>query len=64
MQTANEGRKYKIDISDWRNEVTINWGAYGSVTIEEAMDFRRALNDAIATATRRQDAIRIEASKA
>lgn len=63
MQTANEDRKFKIDIYDFRNEVTINWGAYGSVSIEHAIAFRNALNAAIEEAIGCRDAIRIEATK-
>jgi hypothetical protein len=48
MQTAKEDRKFKIDIYDFRDEeVTINWAAYGSVSIQDAIAFRNALNAAI-----------------
>ena len=50
-----EGRKFKIDIWDF-GEVTINWGAYGSVSIEHAIEFRDALNAVIEEATGRRDA--------
>ena len=50
-----EGRKFKIDIWDF-GEVTINWGAYGSVSIEHALEFRDALNAAIEEAAGRRDA--------
>jgi hypothetical protein len=43
--------------------VTINWGAYGSVSIEHAIAFRNALNAAIEEAIGCRDAIRIEATK-
>lgn len=42
----NESREFKIDIYNF-SEVTINWGAYGSVSIEHAIAFRNALNAAI-----------------
>ena len=53
-----EGRKFKIDKIDiWDfGEVTLNWGAYGSVSIEHAIEFRDALNAAIEEATGRRDA--------
>ena len=50
-----EGRKFKIDIWDF-GEVTLNWGAYGSVSIEHAIEFRDALNAAIEEAAGRRDA--------
>ena len=56
MEIANEGRNFKIDIYDFRNEVTINWGAYGSVSIEHAIAFRNALNAAIEEAIGYRDA--------
>ena len=45
----------KIDIWDF-GEVTLNWGAYGSVSIEHAIEFRDALNAVIEEATGRRDA--------
>ena len=53
-----EGRKFKIDKIDiWDfGEVTLNWGAYGSVSIEHAIEFRDALNAAIEEAAGRRDA--------
>ena len=52
-----EGRKFKIDKIDiWDfGEVTLNWGAYGSVSIEHAIEFRDALNAAIEEAAGRRD---------
>ena len=45
----------KIDIWDF-GEVTLNWGAYGSVSIEHAIAFRNALNAAIEEAIGCRDA--------
>ena len=53
--------KFKIDKIDlWElpstGEVTLNWGAYGSVSIEHAIAFRNALNAAIEEAIGCRDA--------
>ena len=53
--------KFKIDKIDiWElpstGEVTLNWGAYGSVSIEHAIAFRDALNAAIEEAIGYRDA--------
>jgi|APGre2960657505_1045072.scaffolds.fasta_scaffold530749_1 hypothetical protein len=58
METESEGRKFKIDKIDiWDfGEVTLNWGAYGSVSIDHAIAFRNALNAAIEEATGCRDA--------
>ena len=45
----------KIDIWDF-GEVTLNWGAYGSVSIEHAIAVRNALNAAIEEAIGCRDA--------
>jgi hypothetical protein len=58
MEIESKGRKFKIDKIDiWDfGEVTLNWGAYGSVSIEHAIAFRNALNAAIEEAIGCRDA--------
>ena len=57
MEIESKGRKFltKIDIWDF-GEVTLNWGAYGSVSIEHAIAFRNELNAAIEEAIGCRDA--------